>query len=297
LPRFILFLLLSLASTPAATRVSAVDDRGILVALARPADAVVAISPHLAELAFDAGAGDKLVAVVRGTDYPAAAAALPTVGDAAGLDFERIAKLRPDLVLAWGSGNRTADIEQLNAMGLTVFVAEPRRLLDIPQHLRAVGLLTGRLAAAEVGAAAFERRLAALRSRYAGAAPRSVFVEIWRQPLFTVGGRHLVSDALRVCGAGNAMAELAADAAPVPLEWLLGRDPDAIVSALGETQERARRAWSAYPRLSAVAAGAVVSVPPEELVRATPRILDGIDRVCAALSTTAARPRPQVRTH
>lgn len=257
----------------------------------------MAISPHLAELAFDAGAGDKLVAVVLGTDYPAAAATLPTVGDAAGLDFERVARLRPDLVLAWGSGNRTADIEQLAAMGLTVFVAEPRSLEDIPRHLRAIGSLTGRLAAAEMSAAAFERRLTALRSRHAGAAPRSVFVEIWRQPLFTVGGRHLVSAALRVCGAANAMQELTADAAPVPLEWLLRSDPDAIVSALGESRERARRAWSAYPRLSAVAADAVVSVPPDELVRATPRILDGIERVCAALDAMVAGLRPQVRTH
>ena len=266
-----------------------------MVALTRPANAILAISPHLAELAFDAGAGDKLVAVVRGADYPAAAFALPTVGDAAGLDFERILQLRPDLVLAWGSGNRVADIEQLNAMGVPVFVAEPRRLEDIPRHLRAIGSLAGSTAAAEAGAKAFERRLASLRSRYASAAPRSVFVEIWRQPLFTVGGKHLVSDALRVCGAVNAMAELAADAAPVPLEWLLRRDPDAIVSTLGEAPERVREAWSAYPRLGAVAAGAVVSLPPEELVRATPRILDGIDRVCAALGLPAAL--AQVRTH
>ncbi len=258
------------------------------VALAQPASRIVAISPHLAELVFDAGAGSKLVAVVRGTDYPPEAAGLPSIGDAAGLDFERIAQLRPDLVLAWGSGNRVADIEQLAAMGMAVFVAEPRKLEDIPRHLRTIGFLAGTAAAAQTQARAFEQRLAALRSRYSGAAARSVFVEIWRQPLFTVGGRHLVSDALRVCAATNAMAELTVDGAPVPLEWLLRRDPDAIVSALGEPHDSTRRAWAEYPGLRAVATGAVLSLPPDQLVRATPRILDGIERVCGGL----AEPRP-----
>jgi iron complex transport system substrate-binding protein len=268
----------------AAVSASAVDDRGVEVVLAHPADTIVAISPHLAELTFDAGAGGRLVAAVRGSDYPAAAAALPTVGDAAGLDFELIARLRPDLVLAWGSGNRMVDIEKLTAMGIAVFVAEPRKLGDIPRHVRAIGLLAGTPDAARLRALAFERRLAQLRSNYAGAASRTVFVEIWRQPLFTVGGRHLVGDALGVCGASNVMANFAADAAPVPLEWLLGRNPDAIVSTVGEPQEDTRAAWSAYPRLKAVAAGAVLSVPPERLVRGTPRILDGVERVCAALA-------------
>jgi len=74
------------------------------------------------------------------------------------------------------------------------------------------------------------------------------------------------------------------DAAAVPLEWLLKRDPDAIVSTLGEPTDRTLEAWSAYPRLEAVAAGGrVLSQPPEALVRAMPCILDGIERICAAL--------------
>lgn len=264
---------------------TATDDRGVTVRLSRPAARIIAVSPHLAELTFDAGAGDKLVAAVRGSNYPAAVAALPAVGDAAGLDFERIAQLRPDLVLAWGSGNRVADIERLGEMRVAVFVAEPRRLEDIARHLRAIGSLAGTSDAADSCARAFERRLAQLRARYASAQSRTVFVEIWRQPLFTVGPRHLVSDALGVCAARNVIDNLHADAAAVPLEWLLKRDPDAIVSTLGEPPDRTLEAWSAYPRLKAVAAGAVLSQPPDALVRATPRILDGIERICAGLRT------------
>lgn len=58
---------------------------------------------------------------------------LSRVGDSSRLDFERIAQLRPDLVIAWRSGNRAGDIAQLEALGLPVFVSEPQHLSDIPR--------------------------------------------------------------------------------------------------------------------------------------------------------------------
>jgi iron complex transport system substrate-binding protein len=221
--------------------------------------------------------------VVRGSDEPPAAPRLPSVGDASGLDFERITALQPDLILAWGSGNRALDIERLRRMGIAVYVAEPRRLEDIGRHLRAIGEMSGSSRIAEAAAVQFEVQLSQLRVRYGGGRPRSVFVEIWRQPLFTLGERHLMSDALRICSARNAIESLPADAAPVPLEWLLTRDPDAIVSILDEPQEKTRSAWATFARLKAVRNGAVFSLPPEILVRATPRILTGIERLCEAL--------------
>jgi iron complex transport system substrate-binding protein len=266
-----------------AAGVAQLDDRGTHVVLPRPAQRIVAISPHLAELAFEAGAGHKLVGTVRGRDFPPAAARLPSVGDATGLDFERITALRPDLILGWGSGNRAADLEHLAAAGHAVFVAEPRRLRDIARHLLAIGALAATLEPARRAAAAFEQRRALLEQRYAAARPRQVFIEIWRRPLFTVDERHLISDALRVCGARNAIAGLPVDAAPIPVEWLFRLDPDAIVSTLGEPVVEARAFWATFPRLKAVQRGAILTLAPERIVRATPRILDGVEELCRML--------------
>ncbi|HZP91736.1 MAG TPA: helical backbone metal receptor [Burkholderiales bacterium] len=263
--------------------ISVLDDRGMDVALPAPARRVVAISPHLAELAFDAGAGDLLVAVVRGSDYPPAAAGLPVVGDASGLDFERILALRPDLVLAWGGGNRAPDIERLERAGARVFVAAPRRLDDVARHLRAIGRLAGRAERAQAAARAFERRLAALRVRYAAREPVRVFVEVWHRPLFTLGPRHIVSDVLATCGARNAIVDLPGDAAAVSPETLYALDPDAIVSALGETRDQTVQAWRSFGRLRAVRTGALIALPPDLILRATWRLLDGTQALCSAL--------------
>ena len=114
-----------------------------MIRLQSPARRIVALAPHLAELAYAAGAGASLVGVVRGSDYPAAAARVPVVGDAAGLDFERVLALQPDLVLGWLSGNRPSDIARLERLGLPVFLSEPRRLRDVPATLRRLGALGG----------------------------------------------------------------------------------------------------------------------------------------------------------
>jgi len=127
--------------------------------MAAPAQRIVALSPHLAELAFAAGAGRQLVGVVRHSDYPPAVRDLPQTGDAARVDFERIAMLTPDLVLAWRSGNPAGDVARVEQLGFPVFVTEPAHLTDIPRLLRAIGVLAGTRPAAETARPASSARL------------------------------------------------------------------------------------------------------------------------------------------
>ena len=132
LPFLLSVILLSVAAPVSALTVgddlAVMDDLGVELHLERPARRVISLSPHLTELMYSIGAGDRLAGVVRGSDFPLEAAALPEIGDASGLDFERIVHSRPDLILAWGSGNRSVDIARLRVLGLRVLVLEPQRL-------------------------------------------------------------------------------------------------------------------------------------------------------------------------
>src|SRR4030095_10219699 len=132
-----------------ACAVSVIDDAGKTVKLARPAQRIVTIAPSLAEVAFAAGAGRYVVGVARYSDFPPAVRKIPEVGDAVSVDLERIVALRPDLVLAWKSGNRTRAFERLERLGYPVYVAEPSRLQDIPRVLREIGTLAGTQAEAD----------------------------------------------------------------------------------------------------------------------------------------------------
>jgi iron complex transport system substrate-binding protein len=280
-----LFFCLSVATPAPALTVT--DDRGVELRLDRPAQRVISLSPHLTELMYSIGAGDCLAGVVRGSDFPAEAAALPEVGDASGLDFERILHLRPDLVLAWGSGNRSVDIVRLRSLGLHVLVLEPQRLEDIPRHLRLLAELTDRHERAQAVAREFDSRLDALRHRYAGRAGLRVLFEIWHQPLFTVNGDHIISDVLRLCSAQNIFAGLPRLAGEVSLEQVLLLDPDAIVVG-SEAGDAGVKNWQAFPYLKAVRGGNVLAVSADQITRQTPRIIGAAERLCASLDK--ARP-------
>lgn len=212
---------------------------------------------------------------------------MPSVGDASGIDAERVLALRPDLVLAWRSGNRTADLERLERLGLTLFVSEVGNLESVPRLMRHLGTLTGEDATAATAARAYEARLATL-TRKPSASAVKVFIEIWDRPLMTVNGQQLISDVVARCGGRNIFADLPVLAGGVSMEALLARDPALIVSTMPAPQD-AMGAWARWPQLRAVRDKAVRRVDPDLVSRATPRILDGMQRVCSWVAETEAR--------
>jgi len=251
--------------------------------LDQPAQRIIAITPHLAELVHAAGAGDRLVATVRGADYPAGVLRLPVVGDAAGLDFETIRQLQPDLILAWGSGNRAADLERLARDDIPLYVSEARVLADISRHLRDIGKLAGTENAALRAAAEFDQRLQRLRADYASRDAVDVFVEIWHRPIFTVGDQHLLTDVLRTCGGRNVPGGYPLLAGPVPLENILLAHTDAILSLAGMDAEANNERWRKLLPVSKRDDVAVITLSPDLLTRATPRMLEGTGLLCARL--------------
>lgn len=259
------------------------DDRGSIVQLAAPAQRIVVLAPHLAEIVFAVGGGDRLVGVVRFSDYPPAAQRLPLVGDAARIDLERIVQLDPDLVLAWRSGNSPRDVMRLERLGLRVFVTEPARLADIPQLMLRIGTLVGRSRQAEHESLEFINKINRLRKTHENKPAVRVFYEIWHRPLLTVNGAHLISDVIALCGGQNVFAHAPALTPEVSLEAVLAARPAAILggsSAEEESKFAARWRAVAVPQLRSTPA---FYVAPDLIQRQTPRIAQGAAAVCEYL--------------
>ena len=98
----------ALAAMPGAAEILSTDAGGTLVRLAMPARRIVSLAPHLTELVYAAGAGERLVGNVDFGNYPAAAGRVSRVGSHDRIDLEAVVALRPDLVLGWRSGNPAA---------------------------------------------------------------------------------------------------------------------------------------------------------------------------------------------
>lgn len=283
-----------LAAAPALADVAVNDESGRTVRLTQPARRIVSLSPHITENLFAIGAGNRVVGTVEFSNYPEEAKKIRQIGGYEKIDLEAVAALRPDLVVAWASGNSASHVAKLRAIGLPVVVTETRRIEDVPADLERLGALSGTSVAARAAAARFRDRLAALRARYAGQPKVGVFYQVWNQPLMTVGGGQIISDAIRLCGGENVFAALKPMAAAVTVEAVLAADPEAIVaSGMGDARPEWLDEWRRWPALTAVARDNLFFVHPDHLQRHTPRILDGIERLCQHLETARSRrPRP-----
>lgn len=269
------------------------DDSGQDIVLAEPARRIVSLAPHLTELLYSAGAGERLIAVGSYSDFPPPARELPRVGSHAAIDYERLLALRPDLVLVWQSGNGADVVARLRALGLTVYVSEPEDIAGVAVTLEQLGHLAGTAGIAGEQAAAFRARHAALAARYGDRAEVTVFYQIWDQPLMTVNGEHLISQALELCGGRNVFAGLSALAPTVSVEAVLAADPQAIVGSGDSGEERPEWLddWRRWPSLRAVAEGNLFSVPPDLIQRHSVRILDGAELLCRQLEQARTRSR------
>ena len=230
-----------------------------------------------------------MVGTVDYSDYPPAAKALPRVGGQL-LDLEAILALKPDLVLGWVSGNAEASVARLRSMGLTVHLSEPSRIEDIADELERIGLLAGTGATANAAAGAFRRRYAELAARYSRQPPVDVFYQIWKQPLMTVNGKQIISDAIRLCGGRNVFAQLPILAPTVTVEAVIAVNPEVIVaSGMDESRPEWLDDWRRWTRMTAVARGNLYFVPPDLVQRHTPRILDGAEKLCRHLETARGK--------
>jgi iron complex transport system substrate-binding protein len=259
------------------------DDRGREVVLQNPAQRIVSLAPHLTELLFAAGAGAKLVGTAALSDYPPQARAIPVIGDSAAIDVERIMALKPDLVLAWMSGNPPAEIAKLEQLDIRVFVTEPRSLEVIADDIAVLGRLAGTERTADAAAAQFRGDVAALRREYQGRRKVSVFYQVWHEPLMTVNGNQVISEVIGLCGGRNVFAGLKALVPSVSLESVLAADPEAIVTTSEQPAAQALDSWRRWTHMRAVRSGNLLVIPPDEISRPTPRLLNGARRLCAQL--------------
>ena len=260
------------------------DDTGQEVRLKGPAKRIITLAPHAAESLFAAGAGDKLVGTVDYSDYPPEAKKLPRVGGYSRIDLEAVAALKPDLVIAWESGNNMTQVDKLKALGLTVYVSQPNTIQNIANQLEKIGQLAGTEATANAAAERFRKRLETIREANAGKPKVRVFYQIWKSPLMTVGGPQIISDAIKICGGENVFGQLKQMAPNVTVESVLEADPEAIIATgMGDARPEWLHDWDKWTRMTAVKRNNLFHINPDIMQRHTPRILDGTEKLCAHL--------------
>lgn len=283
-------ILLALCGGLAQAAISVVDDSGQRVVLARPAQRVISMAPHVTELLFAAGGGVRIIGAMNYSDYPAEARSIPLIGSTSQIDLERVVALKPDLLIVWQSGNTARQIAQLQSLGIPVFHSEPRKLETVATSLERFGRLLGTEPQAQAAAARLRAKVAELNKRYGSRPPVPVFYQAWDNPVYTLNGDQIASDAIRLCGGRNVFGALKTIAPQVSVEAVLQLDPEVIVGGkLYTPQDRGLSIWQPYQGMTAVKRKNLFTLDEELLTRPGPRIVDGAATLCTRLEEARAR--------
>ena len=248
------------------------DDRRQHITLPGPATRIVSLAPHLTELVYRAGAGQRLVAVSKHCDYPADVQSLPRVSDYRSINLESIAQLQPDLILVWGAGLKTRYSEKLRALAAGVYISEPQTFADVADNLTDIGILTGNSGAARKAAQAFLNKIETLATANRKRRPTNVLYLIHDTPPVTVNGTHWISHLLSVCSARNVFADADTPIVHLNAEAILLRKPDYVVHSAEKGMT-----------VAALPDTPVLYIPADWVQRPTTRLYEGAQRLCSIL--------------
>ncbi|MCD6026525.1 MAG: cobalamin-binding protein [Solimicrobium sp.] len=278
------FLLLFAVTLNATAKVVVRDGDEVIFTLEKSPRRIISLSPHNTELLFAAGGEDRIIGVSSYSDFPEAAKKIPVVGDSRELDLERIIALKPDLLVVWRQGSSARQIEQLRKLGIPLFFIDEHYLSDITRNIELLGQIMGTEKLANQTAHNLRHQLAVLTSRYANQSPVRLFYQVWGNPLLTLNGQQIISDAIRVCGGVNIFSSQKMTASAVSVEAVLQENPEAIIGTRNSNAVEVGVAmWRRYPTIVAVKQRNLYELNGNWINRAGPRMISGVAELCEKL--------------
>lgn len=244
---------------------------------------IVSLAPSLTEIVFELGGGEQLVGVTNYCTYPQEARTKEKVGDFIHPNVEKIASLKPDLVLA-ESWTSTKIVSRLRGLGLQVAeILSPRSIAEIYQVIGGVGEATGRQEPAQALIGKMRERIRAIEERGKRFPRRpTVYIEI-DLPSWTVGRSSFISEAVYLCGARNLFEDMERPALQVSKEMVIDRNPDIILSFEASASDMRRR--PGWDQLEAVRTGRIIhGFDRNPLSHGNHRLVDAMEDLQARLS-------------
>jgi iron complex transport system substrate-binding protein len=277
---FLVFLILILSVSTEAPAATLIDQIGRTVSVPDDPQRIVSLMPSLAEMVFDLGQGEKVVAVTQYSRRPEAVRQLPRVGSYTSLDLERIVTMRPDLCLASRDGNPKPIVDRLESLGIAVYVFDPRSLEGILDAVTRLGTLFHAEFRATEEVKTMQKRLQQVDAQVGRFRIRPrVFFQIDAGQIVSAGSNTFIDQLISRAGGIN----LAAGGKRYPRyswEEILAMRPEVVIittMAGGLSDEQLKAAWQRWPQIPAVRDGRIYVVDADKFDRPTVQSFDCLE--------------------
>jgi len=255
----------------------------------KPINRIIALSPHSVEMLFVLGAGDRIIATTKFSNYPPKAEDIPRIGGYNGIQIEKILALKSDLIIAWMDGNKIEDIEKMEKLGLNVYRSKTRSLDNIANELILFGEMIGLEDSGQQAANAFNARLKKIRTKNENKSPVRYFYQLWDEPLRAMAAGSWINAVMSACGGKNVFNNPALDYPEISIENVLIAAPEVfVIPSHHGTYTGGVDKWKKWPEIPAIANDQIYFIDGDLLHRFSTRILDGMEQVCIAFDKVRA---------
>lgn len=261
------------------------DEIGRQVAVKPQPQRIISLAPSITEILFALQLDVRVVGVTSYCDFPAAAQAKEKVGDTLKPNLERLIALQPDLVLISTASQLEKITQQLDQLGIPVFVTNPKSVAGVLVSIRKIGELTDTTPRAEELAAEMEARITAVQHEVTAAtAPRVLYI-LQLSPLITAGKNTFINDLITQAGGRSISGEEAADYPQFSRETALARAPEVIIvpESHGTELVNIEAVRQAFATTPAIKNNRLVRVNPDLIDRPGPRIVEGLEALRAGI--------------
>jgi iron complex transport system substrate-binding protein len=242
---------------------------------------IVSLSPNATEMLYGIGAFGQLVGVTDYCTYPAAVKKLPSIGGWHNPSLEKLAALRPDLVIA-DNGQAPFIEENVQALGLRLLVFPDHTVRDIYAGIADLGRATGQEDQAAKLIAETRDGMQRLSRKTAGRPAPTVILIVNRTPgtlrdLYTATEGSFLAELVTIAGGRIPAARAPNGYGKLSKEDLLAINPDLILDFIHGSEGRLAgnpmEAWKEMPGLKAVRNGRVHGVNEDYVPHASQRIV------------------------
>lgn len=256
------------------------DDLGRLITIPQTIDRAVSLAPNLTENIFAVGAGSKLVGVTTFCDYPAEAEKVQKIGDTINPNIETIISLKPQIVFVSTASQIENFTRTLEERGIKVFITAPNDFEGILRNLKQMGDVLGTAETAEKLIVDLQTRVKSVEDKIKDRPKKKVFVQIAKEPLFTIGKDSFITEIIERAGGESATKEIAQAYPKFSKETALALNPAAII--LSESPDNTEPN-EVFAKSDAVKNKQVFKVNAAWLARPGPRVVDAIELIAKDL--------------
>ena len=190
---------------------------------------IVALAPHIVENLYAIGAGDLIVGTLDYADYPQEATKIERIGGYNGISIEKLLMLKPDMVIAWKSGNQAEDLAKIKRLGIELYLSDPRFIEGVASEILKLGQLTGHIEQSKQVAETFTAKLNAIKVTQKDKTTLTGFYQLWPEPMMTVSKNTWINQLIETCQVTNVFANSDTDYPQISIENVIVTKPQVII--------------------------------------------------------------------